>query len=207
MRLPVVVLATAAIALSACAAPGDEDTASVGQALCRGVYVSNVSVRQGSFYSLAPDALLNSAEAWGPQTLLLSVDRRMGSTLTLLRQPAIQVAKDQITKSIQETTGINLIRDIELTASSSTEVPPGSYERLEAYPQYQVITLDLRQDGCGLMPDQFLTSGTIYRPMGVYFRVVVMAGKPAKTEERPQYGSITAIGVPVVGEEATRGEH
>ena len=202
-----VVFTAAAMGLSACAAPGDEDTATASQALCGDPYVTNVSVRPGSVYNMSPDSLLNAAEAWGPQTLLLSVDRRLGSTFTMLRQPSVQIAKDQITKGIQETTGINLIHDIELTASSSTEVPPGSYERLEAYPEYQVITWDLRQSGCGFARDTYLTSGAVYRPMGVYFRIVVMQGHPDHEGKHPQYGSITAIGVPVVGEEATHPDH
>ena len=40
-----------------------------------GYVVANVVPREGSSYFISPHYLLDSAEAWGPQTLLLAVDR------------------------------------------------------------------------------------------------------------------------------------
>jgi hypothetical protein len=218
--LPMILLCASG---AACSAPGDPDEVGAApQAMCSGLYLSNVSVRQGSVCLTTPDDLLDSAEAWGPQTLLLSVDKRYGTQLVFENEPELQIQKDKITKVLQTITGIILNHDVELTASSSTEVPSGSYERLEAYPELQVITWDLRRDACSFSADAYVTSGAAYRPQGVYFRIVVGQGGPkdlsssaaanstngqarqgSQRRQAPQYGSVTAIGIPVEDQEAT----
>lgn len=151
------------------------------QELCSGYVVTNLATQSGTFHIDSPQYLLDSTEAWGPQTLLLSVDRHVAPQITVAAQPGVQVQKDKLTKSLQGTVGFSLTHELEITASSSTVVEEGTYARLEAYPSFQVLTWDLWLDACGAFGGARLGSGAVYRPMGVYFKVVVLAtakGRP-----------------------------
>ncbi|APR82408.1 Hypothetical protein A7982_07757 [Minicystis rosea] len=199
----------------------DEPVSEADEALYGDYFVTNVVPREGTSYFVSPNYLLDTSEAWGPQTLLLAVDRTIVATILLQQAPAVQVEKKKLTKTLQQVLGMNLAQGFEVTASSSTVVDEGWYKRLEAYPSFQTITWDLYQGGP--FGPAYVTSGTVYRPLGVYFRTVVLAKGSKKGEksfpEPPalpppppplpplggrerQPGSITAIGVPVLGAEA-----
>lgn len=172
------------------------------EALCRGYVVANVVPREGSSYFISPHYLLDSAEAWGPQTLLLAVDRAVESRISIERSPSVQIEKKKLTKSLQDSLGYSLAKSLELTASSSTVVPEGAYRRLEAYPTFQRITWDLWQDACGPLGAAHLASGAVFRPFGVYFRVVELVRAPEGEGPEEVPPSITAISSPIVGAEA-----
>ncbi|MFT3766810.1 MAG: hypothetical protein QM820_15035 [Minicystis sp.] len=184
-----------------------EPVAEATQALYDGYYVANVVPREGTFYFVSPHYLLDSSEAWGPQTLLLAVDRHVQAQITFLRQPSVQIDKGKLSKSLQNTLGFSVQREVEVTASSSTVVDEGWYKRLESYPSFQMITWDLYQSSP--FGNFYVASGAVYRPLGIYFRTVVLVrGKKPDEEEvaEPEIiepGSITAIGVPALGAEAT----
>ena len=199
----------------------DESVEEADQALYGDYLIANVVPREGTSYVISPTYLLDTSEAWGPQTLLLAVDRTLVAQVVLQRSPALQVEKKKLTKSLQRVLGMNLAEGFEVTASSSTVVDDGWYKRLEAYPSFQTITWDLYQDGP--FGASYVTSGTVYRPLGVYFRTVVLAQGPAKNNgytpsstalpppppplpplggRERQPGSLTAFGMPVLSVEA-----
>lgn len=175
------------------------------QEQCGGYVVTNVVPQQGVVHFVAPQYLINSSEAWGPQTLLLAVDRRVSAQLVVHSVPGIQIEKDKLTKTLQTILGYSLTHEFDVTASSSTVVDEGWSERLEAYPAFQVLTYDVNLDTCGPYSGLKIGNGAVYRPVGVYFQVVVLVQGPKKIEDeqrRPQPGSITAMGQPVLGAEA-----
>lgn len=200
-------LAALAGALSAgCGAGEPEPELAVEQAeeaLEGAYYVGNVRAHPGSHYTVDPGSLLDAAEAWGPQTLLLSIDRSVAPQISIQRTPGAQLSKDKLTRTLQDAVGFSVTEGFEITASSSTVVDEGSYQRLEAYPTFQRITWDLWNDVYGAMSGAPGTPGTLYRPMGVYFRVVTLVKGPGKNDRPPpQPGSLTPIGKPVVSQEA-----
>jgi hypothetical protein len=197
----------AAMTIAACSAP-DGDLGAAAEAQCGGLYVSDVTIHDGSVYFVSPASLLDAAEAWGPQTLQVTVDRLIGTQVSYLQQPSVQVQKDKLTRTLQEATGVTLLNDVELTASSSTVVPQGAFERLEAYPEFQRITWDLREAACGVFRDADVTPGTAYRPTGVYFRIVVGQAAPAASDARapaPAAGASTPVPIPIEASGVTPG--
>jgi hypothetical protein len=62
---------------------------------------------------------------------------------------------------------------VNLVATTTVLVPTGAYYRIEAYPEYEVTTWELRADACSFLPDTLISTGYVYRPTGVHFRVLV----------------------------------
>jgi hypothetical protein len=168
------------------------------QALCNGYVINNLATQAGSFHLDAPQYLLDSTEAWGPQTLLLSVDRHVTPQITVAAAPGVQIQKDKLTRTLQTTVGFSLSHELELTASSSTVVDEGTYARLEAYPSYQVLTWDLWLDACGPFGGARLGSGAVYRPMGVYFKVVVLASSSRRPVGAPATQPGPGLSSPII---------
>lgn len=194
-----------AAVLAACAVEEEEPLAEAEQASWGAYRIANLRPSRGTTYYVEPRFLLESAEAWGPQTLLLAIDRHVSPQVSIQRSPGVQLSKDKITKTLQDSVGFSLSEELELTASSSTVVSQGWYERMEAYPTFQTVAWDLVQDD--VWGARKLASGTVYRPMGVYFQTVVVVrgtGEQGQSDTPRQPGSITAIGQPVLGAEATR---
>lgn len=198
-----------AILLAAGAAGCDPGAPSEGEplgeadeALCSGYVVANTMVRAGTIHFETPKYLIDTVEAWGPHTLLLAIDQNIGVELEVQHAPGVQITKEKLTKTLQQSIGFSLSRNFEVTASASTVVDEGWYKRLEAYPAFQAITWELWQDACGPFGAARLATGTVYRPKGVYFRSVILARGPEKEPERqtPTRGSITAISSPVGAE-------
>lgn len=195
-------LLTASVAGCDPGAPSEGEPVETGeQALCNGYVVTNLVARQGSVPIDAPQYLLDSTEAWGPQTLLLSVDRHVAPQITIASQPGVQIQKEKLTKSLQHTVGFSLTHELEVTASSSTVVEEGTYARMEAYPSFQVITWDLWLDACGAFGGARIGSGAVYRPMGVYFKVVVLARSQRRPKGSPSTQPGPGLGSPLVREE------
>lgn len=199
-------IAAAALAVTIAGCAADDELVGEAEEAVWGTYrITNLVVKAGSSYVADPRTLLESAEAWGPQTMLLAIDRHLTPQVSIQRQPGVQLAKDKLTKTLQDAVGFSLSTDTEFTASSSTVVEEGWYERLEAYPTFQTVTWDLVQDGA--WGPTLLARGSVQRPIGVYFRVVVIVrgkGKEGGSERDREPGSITAIGRPGLGFEAIR---
>jgi hypothetical protein len=183
--------------LTACAAlDEDAEIGTAPQAMCAGAYLANIVYQPNPACAISPDLLLDSTEGLGPLTLLLSVNRHFGPRIQYQSEPSVTIDKGKVQKTLQEVTGVSFNHEYDLVASSSHEVAKGEYERLEAYPTFQVITWELRQDACAFAPDELITRGAIYKPLGVYFRIVDGHSEP---QQARQYGSITAIGEPALG--------
>jgi len=196
-----------AISGAACAggAPADGDVGTAVEAWCRGYYAANVVARDGTVFFLSPDHLASSTEAWGPQALSLSVDRHFAPQVSYQETPGVSLERDKVTKSLQSSVTFSLTTDTELTAVTSVLVPTGAYYRLEAYPEYQLVDWDLRRDPCGPMADAFVTTGAVYRPVGIYFRVMVFVGgawnalSPPSPSERPVPPTLGGVSGPAAG--------
>jgi hypothetical protein len=168
----------AALPWAACAAPdpfAPADHAGVGVAAgawCQGYYVDNVVAEDGVVFWVSPNALAVAADAWGPQLLSLSVDQGFSPQVTYQELPSVSVDDDKITTSLQKALSFSLTTSVDLTAETSVAVPTDAYYRVEAYPEYQVVDFDVQVDPCGPSPATFVTPGSVYRPVGVYFMVM-----------------------------------
>lgn len=143
---------------------------------CTGYYVTNVVARDGVVFFVSPEHLMQTTEGWGPQALSLNVDRGYSPQVSYEQSPSVSLDRNMVTKSLQASLGFSLAESINLDASTVVLVPTGAYYRIEAYPEYQVINWDLLVASCGPTFDRVLTTGTVYRPVGVYFRVMVHVG-------------------------------
>jgi len=162
-----------------CSAPPPDPGSSEGtaaEAYCGGLYVARVARRAGTVSYVSPESLATAADGWGPQTLSLSVDQGFQSELTYADTPSLAKTKNSLTRTIQQAVGSGLTTTVNLTAASAVLVPTDAYYRLEAYPEYQVIDWELRADACSLLPDTLITTGSVYRPVGVHFRVLDFVG-------------------------------
>lgn len=159
----------------ACAACG-ESVGVAEDAYCRGYYVTRVAARDGVVFFVSPDHLLQSTEGWGPQTLALSIEKDVAVEISFENAPSVSRERNKITQSVQASIGFSLTHEIDLIASNAVLVPTDAYYRVEAYPQYQVVDFDLRREACGPMVDALLTRGSVYRPIGVYFRTMIFVG-------------------------------
>jgi hypothetical protein len=190
------------VALAACGPSAEPDVGTATEAWCRGYYTSNIVARDGTVFFISPDRLATSAEAWGPQTLSLSVDRHFAPQVSYQETPGVTLDRNKVTRSLQAAVGFSLTTDTELTAVTSVLVPTGAYYRLEAYPEYQLVNWDLRRDPCGPVPDAFVTTGAVYRPVGIYFRVMVFVGgawnalAPPSPSELPLPPTLGGLSVP-----------
>lgn len=146
------------------------------QAYCRGYYVNHVVAREGTALFLSPGHLAQATEGWGPQALSLSVERDFSTEVSYQESPSVSRERDKITRSLQAALSFSLTDETDLVASTAVLVPTDAYYRLEAYPEYQVVDFDVRQDPCGPMGDVLLTTGSVYRPIGIYFRIMVYVG-------------------------------
>jgi hypothetical protein len=197
------------LAISGAACDGgptaDGEVGTAVAAWCRGYYPANIAAHDGTVFFLSPDHLASSTEAWGPQALSLSVDRHFAPQVSYQEAPGVSLERDKITKSLQSSTSFSLTTDTELTAVTSVLVPTGAYYRLEAYPEYQLVSWDLRRDPCGPMPDAFVTTGAVYRPVGIYFRVMVFVSgawnalSPPSPSEMPVPPTLGGLSGPVAG--------
>jgi hypothetical protein len=164
---------------AACSAGGRLESSNVGVAAepwCSGYYVNHVVAREGTAILLSPDHLAQSTEAWGPQALSLSVEHDFSAEVSYQASPSVSRERDKITKSLQAALSFSLSDETDLSATNTVLVPTDAYYRLEAYPEYQVVDFDVRQDPCGPTGDVLLTTGSVYRPIGIYFRVMVYVG-------------------------------
>ncbi|APR75646.1 Hypothetical protein A7982_00992 [Minicystis rosea] len=143
---------------------------------CSGLYVTHLVRRAGTIFFISPESLVASTDGWGPQSLALSVEHDFDTGVTYERSPSLSKQKNDITKSLSATLGYSVTSAIDLTASTLVLVPTDAYYRLEAYPEYDVIDWELHADACGPQPDLLVTTGTVYRPIGIHFRVSVFVG-------------------------------
>lgn len=176
MRSP---LLTALVAASLVCCSPPEEVASPGEAReawCSGLYVTSKPAESGSVFYVSPETLAAAADGWGPQALAVSVDQGFATEVDYVVTPSVQKTKDEITKAVSKTLELDLVETVNLVASTSVLVPTGAYYRVEAYPEYQVQRWELRSDLCWGMPDWRVTSGAVYRPVGIHFRVLVHAG-------------------------------
>lgn len=191
-----------ALACAACSAGGAADDPALGvaeEAYCRGYYVTHVVARDGTVFFISPDHLASATEAWGPQTLSLSVEHDFSPEVSYEQAPSVSHERNKITQSLQTALSFSLSTSTNLSASNAVLVPSDAYYRLEAYPEYQVVDFDLRRDPCGPMTDALLTTGGVYRPVGIYFRVMVYVGgewnalTPPSPSEIPVPPSLTPV--------------
>jgi hypothetical protein len=164
-----------ALGLGGCSADG-RNLGVAEQAYCRGFYVNHVVARDGTAFFISPDYLAQATEAWGPQTLSLSIERDFSTQVSYQESPSVSRERDKVTRSLQAALNFSLDAETDLVATTAVLVPTDAYYRLEAYPEYQVVDFDVRQDPCGPMGDVLLTTGSVYRPIGIYFRVMIYVG-------------------------------
>ena len=160
-----------------CSAPEpDPPVHAATAAWCSGLYVAHAVRRSGTLLFISPETLAASTDGWGPQALTLGVEHDFSPQVTYERSPSLSKQKNDITKSLSATVGYSVTSSIDLEASTSVLVPTDAYYRLEAYPEYDVVDWQLRSDACGPQPDTLVTTGTVYRPIGIHFRVLVFVG-------------------------------
>lgn len=158
-----------------CSAPdGIEGTAQ--QAYCNGLYATNVVRRDGIVFFVSPESLATATDGCGPQALSLSDSQSVSSQITWQQSPSLSKSKNDITRTVQQAVGFSLTASVTLTATTVVLVPADAYYRLEAYPEYEVTDYELRADGCGYQPDIPITTGSVYRPVGVHFRILELLG-------------------------------
>lgn len=160
--------------LGATACDGGPDLGAAAEPWCAGLYAAHVVARPVTLVCVAPECLAQAADGAGPQTLSLSVDRGFTNQVSYQTSPSLSRSKNDITRAVQSAIGFTLSASVDLVASSAVLVPTGAYYRLEAYPEYQVLDWDLRADACSVYPDTLLTRGSVYRPVGIHFRVMVL---------------------------------
>jgi len=158
------------------APPADSDVGTAVEAWCHGYYVDHVVAHDGTVFFVSPDHLADATEGWGPQSLSLSVDKGFSPQTSYQATPSVAIQQDKVTKSLQAAVGFSLTTSTNLVAATSVLVPTDAYYRIEAYPEYQLVGWDLRLDPCGPMGDAFITTGSVYRPVGIYFRVMEYVG-------------------------------
>jgi hypothetical protein len=156
------------------AAEGAEGTTT--QAYCGGLYATHVVRRDGTVFFISPDSLATATDGCGPQALSLSDSQSVSPQITYQQSPSLSKSKNDITRTVQQAVSFSLSTSITLTASTVVLVPADAYYRLEAYPEYEVTDYELRADGCGFQPDVSITTGSVYRPAGVHFRVLELIG-------------------------------
>jgi hypothetical protein len=189
------------LGVAACSA-GGPSLGVAEEAYCRGYYVDHVVARDGTAFFISPDFLAQATEAWGPQTLSLSVERDFSPEVSYQESPSLERERDKVTRSLQAALSFSLSTSVGLVASTAVLVPTDAYYRLEAYPEYQVVDFDVRQDPCGPMGDVLLTTGSVYRPIGIYFRIMVYVGgawnalTPASPSQIPVPPSISQTARP-----------
>jgi hypothetical protein len=204
-----IVTTAALLVLTGCsvAAPSGADDeaedlglATEAEAQCGGYFVANVNAGGESVYYLTPQFLVDSSEGWGPQTLQIAIDRHFAPQFFFSAQPGVELQRDKVTKTLQNTAGYSITTDTELTASSAHEVLPGAYERLEAYPTFQSIAFDVYVAACGPFGARYVARGLCLKPRGVFFRVVTYVDPPhdaAATAPPPAPGM--SVGLPHTG--------
>jgi hypothetical protein len=193
---------TVALACAACKAPDPSPRrlGVAGEAWCQGYVVDNVVVGAGAVPSVAPGDLADAADAWGPQILTLSVDQGFSPQVSYQTSPSVSLDEEKVTKSLQNALSFSLTTSVNLVAQTSVAVPTGAYYRVEAYPEYQVVTFDLRVDPCGPTPGSLVTTGSVDRPIGVYFQVMDYIGgawnalSPPSPADPPPVGDAGAGG-------------
>jgi hypothetical protein len=158
-----------------CSAPEGE-VGAAAQAYCGGLYATHVVRRDGTIFFISPDTLATATDGCGPQALSLSDSQSVSPQITWQQSPSLSKSKNDITRTVQQAVGFSLTVSVTLTASTLVLVPADAYYRLEAYPEYEVTDYELRADGCGYQPDTPITSGSVYRPVGVHFRVLELIG-------------------------------
>lgn len=163
-----------ALLCAACSAPRRLGTAQ--EAWCQGYVVQNVVAQAGSVCFVNPSALAVATEGWGPQLLSLTVDQGFSPQVSYETEPSVSIDQDKVTTSLQKELEFSLTASVNLQAETTVAVPTDAYYRVEAYPEYQVLTFDVMVDPCGPTPGSFLTSGSVDRPIGVYFRVMDYVG-------------------------------
>lgn len=195
--LAVPLFALAYAACSQAGAPGESAVEEAQEAYCRGYYVNDVVARGGTVLFISPDHLAQATEGWGPQALSLTVEHDFSNEVSYQESPSISRERDKITRSLQAALTFSLNTETDLSASNTVLVPTDAYYRLEAYPEYQVVDFDVRVDPCGPVGDTLFTNGSVYRPIGIYFRVMVYVGgewnalTPASPSEIPVPPSLT----------------
>jgi hypothetical protein len=182
---PMIAAAVAAMLVArgtvGCSAPGAEPGAGARlgvaeQLLCGGVYVTHAARRAGTIFYVGPETLATAADGWGPQTLALSVDQGFTTQVDYDLPDNFKKLQDQIKKSVATVTGFDLTESVDLIASTAVLVPTDAYYRLEGYPEYEEIDWDLHVEACGPWPDRFVSTGAVYRPVGIHFRVLDFVG-------------------------------
>jgi hypothetical protein len=161
-------------ACAACAAP-EATPSHVGvakQAWCQGYVVANVVAQAGVVPFVSPSDLADAADAWGPQLLSLSVDQGFSPQVSYQESPSVSFDDAKITTSLQKALSFSLTTSVNLVAETSVAVPTDAYYRVEAYPEYQVVDFDVEADPCGPSPGGLVTTGSVDRPVGVYFQVM-----------------------------------
>jgi hypothetical protein len=146
------------------------------EAWCQGYVVDDVVFGDAVVPSVSPGDLADAADAWGPQLLTLSVDQGFSPQVTYVESPSIALEQDKITKTLQSALSFSLTTSVNLVAETSVAVPTGAYYRVEAYPEYQLVTFDVRVDPCGPTPGSLVTTGSVQKPVGVYFRIMDYVG-------------------------------
>jgi hypothetical protein len=195
------------LSCASCAAPdgdGREGPPGAGvarEAWCQGYYVDNVVAQNSTVCWVSPGDLAGAADGWGPQILTLSVDQGFSPQVSYQESPSVSFDQSKVTKALQKSLSFSLTQSVNITADTGVAVPTGAYYRVEAYPEYQPFTFDVNVDPCGPTPDAFVTSGSAYRPVGIYFKVMDFVGgawnalAPPSPIEVPPPGSPPATGM------------
>ncbi|MFT3765288.1 MAG: hypothetical protein QM820_07205 [Minicystis sp.] len=176
-RLAIIVWAAlVAGTIASCAGSEADPLGSAEEPWCSGIYVTHAMRRPGTLIFVSPETLAVSTDGCGPQALALSVNESFSPQVSYQVSPSISKQKNNITKSLTHAVGFSVTATISLTASTVVLVPTGAYYRIEAYPEYEVIDWQLRADACGPNADFLVTTGTVYRPIGIHFRISVLVG-------------------------------
>jgi hypothetical protein len=125
--------------------------------------ILNVHTDAQTIHFEGPTALIASVEGAGPIKLDLRILDFLIPTVTFSSKyvPKESTVSSALGHSLQERYGIN--------DSARLDVAEGSFQRVEAYANYQRTVFGVFDAGC----TTFLGSGAAYRPIGVYFKTVL----------------------------------
>jgi hypothetical protein len=124
--------------------------------------ILNVHTDEDTLHFEGPTSLLASVEGRGALKLDLRIVDFLIPTVSLTghHKPKKSTISDAVGYSVQERHGFNEFTRL--------DVATGTFQRVEAYANYQRTVFDVFDASCGTL----LEAGAAYRPIGVYFKAV-----------------------------------
>jgi hypothetical protein len=150
------------VALTSCRGDrlGHEAPGVAVEAYCRSYGIFGVQVDPLTYHQATPDKLIESAEGAGPRTLNVAVSTGVEPEITVTGN--YTPTKSEFSAAV----GYDVTQVITLTADSSVLVPINAYARVDAYPAFQKAIVTI---GADCMGPTIIGSGTVLKPVGVYF--------------------------------------